>query len=71
MSFYSYNHLDRVETGVIVFLIDCGCWCSVALPDNAVLGLQCVIVVFPNHTHLHFLIFIFINYNNYAHRSAL
>ena len=25
--------------------------CSVALPRGAMVGLQCVIVVFPDHTH--------------------
>ena len=28
--------------------------CSVALPHGAVGWSQCVIVVFPDHTHLHF-----------------
>ena len=28
--------------------------CSVALSEDAVVGLQCVIVVFPDHTHLLF-----------------
>ena len=28
--------------------------CSVALPRVPQVGLQCVIVVFPNHTHLPF-----------------
>ena len=27
-------------------------FCSVAHPHGAVVGLQCVIVVFPDHTHL-------------------
>ena len=30
--------------------------CSVALPQGVWVGLQCVIVVFPDHTHLLFFI---------------
>ena len=37
---------------LIVFLISC--YCYVALPHGAVTGLQSVIVVFPDHTHLLF-----------------
>ena len=40
----------------IVFLVSCDCYCSVALPHGAVTGLQCVIVILPNHTHLLFCI---------------
>ena len=31
--------------------MSCDGWCSVALPHCAVVGLQCEIVVFPEHTH--------------------
>ena len=32
----------------------CYCKCSVTLPHGAVAGLRCVIVVFPDYTHLRF-----------------
>ena len=34
------------------FQMFCYCKCFVALPHGAVVILQCVIVVFPDHTHL-------------------
>ena len=38
--------------------MSCDCYCSVSLPHGAVVCsvcfLQCVIVVFPDHTHLLF-----------------
>ena len=39
---------------LIVLLVYCDCWCSVALPQGAWVGLQCVIVVFYDHTNLLF-----------------
>ena len=38
----------------IVLQMSCYCKCSVALPHGAWVGLQCVIVVFHDHTHLLF-----------------
>ena len=40
----------------IVFLVSCDCKCSVALPQARVprVGLRCVIVFIPGHTHLLF-----------------
>ena len=32
--------------------MSCGFCCFVALTHGVVVGLQCVIVVFPDHTHL-------------------
>ena len=47
------NYLEEEEkAGCSVFIIlhlSCYCNCSMALP-----GLQCVIVIFPDHTHEHF-----------------
>ena len=34
--------------------MSCDCLCSVALPQSAVGGLQCVVVLFPGHSHLLF-----------------
>ena len=52
--FWLYNHLKEEETaGCFIFnflQMSCYCKCSVALPDGA----MCVIVVFPDHTHLPF-----------------
>ena len=42
----------------IVTRMSCYCICSVALPHGAMFGLQCVIVVFPDHTHLLFETFV-------------
>ena len=39
-----------------VFLVSRDCLCSVSLPHSAVDCLQCLIVVFPDHTHLLFMI---------------
>ena len=36
---------------VIVFLMSYGCKDSEALPHGVLVGLQCMIVVFPDHTH--------------------
>ena len=32
-------------------LMSCDCQCSVALPRGSLVGLQCVIAVFPDNTH--------------------
>ena len=60
MSFVVFNHLDEDERAgcfaVIVFWMSCYCTCLVALPQCGVVGLQFVIVVFPDHTHLLFVI---------------
>ena len=37
--------------------MSCDRQCSVVLPRGAVGGLRCVILVFPDHTHLLFLLF--------------
>ena len=37
-----------------VFLMACGIRCSVGLPHGVTVGLRCVIVVFPYHTHVIF-----------------
>ena len=51
------NHLEEEEKAgcfaVIVLQMYCYCKCYVALPYGPV-GLRCVIVVFPGHTHLVF-----------------
>ena len=39
---------EPVPFALIVSLMYCDCWCSVTLPR---FGIQCVIVVFPDHTH--------------------
>ena len=38
-----------LQSSLFVFLVSCVCWCSVA--HVPWVGLQCVIVVFPGHTH--------------------
>ena len=52
------NHLEEEErAGCFAFVVlrmSCYCICSVALPYGAVGCLQCVIMVFPDHTHLIF-----------------
>ena len=52
------NHLEEDErAGCLAFIVlqmSCYCKCSVTLPHGAVC-LQCVIVVFPDHTHLLFI----------------
>ena len=57
-SFKCCNHLDGEEragcSNLIVFLISRDCKCSVALPHGAMGWSTCVIVVFPDHTHLLF-----------------
>ena len=40
----------------VVLLVFCDCYCSVAIPQDAVVGLQYVNVVFP--VHIHFLLWI-------------
>ena len=49
------SHLGRVIAGcfnLIVLLISCGYWCSVALPSGAFSwSAVCDCVVFPRHTH--------------------
>ena len=35
---------------LMVCLMSCDCWCSVALPQGAVVSLQCASVDFPGHT---------------------
>ena len=61
--FLFYNHHEEEERACcfsFIFLrMSCYCKFSVTLPHGAVLtmpwvGLRCVIVVFPDHTHLHF-----------------
>ena len=58
VSFLVFSRLDGEERAVcltlFVFMVSYDCYCSVALPHGALVGLQCVIVVFPDHTHLHF-----------------
>ena len=52
------NHLDKEERdgcfASIVFLMSCDCKYFVALPHGHYVGIQCVIVVFPDPTHLLF-----------------
>ena len=55
MSFLVCNYLDEEERAgcfaFIVFWMSCHCKCPVALPHGVPwVGLQCVIVVFPDHT---------------------
>ena len=53
--FSFYNHLEEeMRERIIVCLMPCDCKCSVAIPGGAWDGLQCVIVVFPDHIHLIF-----------------
>ena len=40
---------------LVAFLMSC--WCSVVLIFDTMSCLQCVIVVFSNHTYLHFFLF--------------
>ena len=60
--FYFGNRINEEGIAVyftlVVFLMPCDCecsvsvlWLSLAVPR---VGLQCVILVFPDHTHLHF-----------------
>ena len=51
-------HIAKEErTGCFtLLLLCCGCLCSLSLPQGAV-GLCCVIVAFPGHTHLFFILF--------------
>ena len=55
---YFCNHLDGEERAgcftLLVFLASCECCCSVALLTMLRVGIQCVIVVLPDHTHLPF-----------------
>ena len=57
-SFLFCNHLEEEEKAgcfvIIVLQMYFYYRCAVALPRGAVVGLQCVIVVFPDHTHLLF-----------------
>ena len=46
------NHLKEEDFVFIVSPMSCHFICSVALPHGAMVGLQCVIVVFPDHTRL-------------------
>ena len=39
---------------IIVIQMYCYYKCPVGLPRGAMVGMQCVIVVFPDHTHLSF-----------------
>ena len=56
MSFSSFaNILTRERAGCFAFVIFwmyCYSKCSMALPHGAMGGMQCMIVVFPDHTHL-------------------
>ena len=60
--FWFYSHIDEKERNCcfasIVFCMSYYCKCPVGLPRDAVVGLQFVIVVFPDHTHL-----VFVRYN--------
>ena len=47
--------LKRERAGCVAFIVlrmSCYCKCSVTLPHVTWVGLQCVIVVFPDHTFL-------------------
>ena len=64
--FYFCIHLDEVEKAgclaIIVLQMYCYCyvmWLFLTVPW---VGLQCVIVVFPDHTHLLFVIHIIMKY---------
>ena len=51
--------LEEEKAGCFAFIVlqmYCYCKCYVALPQGAVVGLQYVIVVFPYHTHLLFVL---------------
>ena len=52
------HHLSREEKAgcfaLIVFMVPCGYWCSVAFPHGDIVWSAVVIVVFPDHTHLLF-----------------
>ena len=59
------NHLEVIKRACcfvfIVLRMSCYCKCSVmALPQGAVGCLQCVMMVFPDHTHLLFIQIYFI-----------
>ena len=64
VSILCLHHLIEEEKAgclaIIVLQMYCNYKCYVALPHGSVVGLQCVIVVFPDHTHLLFLL-IFLN----------
>ena len=47
LSLFCYALLCIHPSFAIIF-----CNCYMALPNGAVVGLQCVTVVFPDHTHL-------------------
>ena len=53
--FWFCNHLEEEEkAGCFVIVLQMYCYykCSVAIPHGPWVGLQYVIVVFPDHTHL-------------------
>ena len=50
--------MRKRELVAVLVLMSYYCKCFVALPHGAVGGLLCVIVVFPGHTHLLFVIVI-------------
>ena len=58
VSFLVCNHLEEEErAGCFAFIVlrmSCYCKCSVNLLVVPWIGLRCVIVVFPDHTHLLF-----------------
>ena len=60
VSFLVCNHYEEEErAGCLAFVVirmSCYCICSVVLPYGAEIGLQCVIVVFPEHTNRFFLV---------------
>ena len=54
-SFVILSMGKRELAAFLDFLMPCGCYCSLPLPHGAmgiVVGLQCMIVAFPDHTHV-------------------
>ena len=74
-SFYFCQHLDEEENdscfALIVFLMSCGCKCSVALPHHAVDLSSVVSVVFPVYTHLLLAYLVFSFYNEWFIHSTI
>ena len=64
--FYFGIHLDEVEKAgcLAIIVLQMYCYCNVMWLFLTVpwVGLQCVIVVFPDHTHLLFVIHIIMKY---------
>ena len=67
--------LDEEENdscfALIVFLMSCGCKCSVALPHDAVDLSAVVSVVFPVNTYLLFAYLVFSLYNEWFIHSTI